>query len=291
MGVRALIMSDLHLELEAEAGLDWFDSLPLMPNESTYDVIILAGDIALGGELNNRYDQLLEYFAGLNKLNKPVLFVNGNHEYYLSYNFGNLGEILSQKLDNHKYNNIHLLDRSTFEYQGITFVGATLWTDFDNKNEEEMEKAKASMSDYDFIAFPSSHGAGPKKIKPKDVYKEHKKDIIYITEQLEVLADKNCVVITHHAPVEHHELSLQLPSAYQSDLSSVISKLKPLAWVHGHIHQSIDKTVVDTRILCNPRGYIAHKRKNSNGDIVEEPARLNPNFKPDFIVNFNIQGK
>jgi len=283
--VRALILSDLHLELASQAGLSWRDIQPPRPEESNYDVIILAGDIALGGELKNRYDDLLEYFGELNKLDKPVLYVSGNHEYYLSYNFGNLGQFLSQKLDSHKYNNIHLLDRSTFEYKGITFIGATLWTDFDNKNEEEMDKAKASMSDYDFIALPSSDGAEPKKIKPKDIYKEHKKDLIYITEQLEKLDTNHCVVITHHAPVKNDDLTLHLPSAYQSDLNKVIKELKPIAWVHGHIHQSIDKTIVDTRIICNPRGYIAHKRKDSTGRVVDVPAKMNPNFKSDFIAN------
>ncbi|MDT0604319.1 metallophosphoesterase [Thalassotalea castellviae] len=300
-GVRALIMSDLHLEYEPWAGVRKpGGSLPLRPPATSFDLIILAGDISTAGDRHHEtnkfvpelYCRLLDYLEELNSYNKPILFVNGNHEYYYSSNFGNLKESLSQRLEAPAYSNIHLLDRSAFEYQGITFIGATLWTDFDNKNKDEMAKAKIKMSDYDVIAPPKPPPDEKHyKITPQNVYDEHYSDLLYITEQLENSSAKNCVVITHHAPVEHHELSLDLPSAYQSDLSSVISKLKPLAWVHGHIHQSIDKTVVDTRILCNPRGYIAHKRKNSNGNIVEEPARLNPNFKPDFIVNFNIQGK
>lgn len=297
-GVRALIMSDLHLEYEAYAAdiekpLAG-DSLPPLPHESTFDVIILAGDIGLAGDRDYKtdkpklmYTRLLKYLAKLNRCNKPILFVIGNHEYYHSSNFENLGEVLSQKLNELGYSNIHLLDRSTFEYRGITFIGATLWTSFNNKSRVEMDKAKANMSDYDVIAFPER-----KKIEPTDVYAAHKQDRDYIDEQLLSMPEKTCVVITHHSPVEHNDVSVYLPSAYQSDLSEIIIKnYKPLAWVHGHIHQSIDKTVIDTRILCNPRGYIAHKYIDELGKTINKPANLNPNFKSDFIVNFNTQGK
>jgi len=41
-------------------------------------------------------------------------------------------------------------------------------------------------------------------------------------------------------------------------------------WVHGHMHDSFDYEIYDTRVACNPRGYA--------------PKTINPEFKPDFVV-------
>jgi len=31
-------------------------------------------------------------------------------------------------------------------------------------------------------------------------------------------------------------------------------------WIHGHTHESFDYMVGDTRIVCNPRGYIGYEQ-------------------------------
>jgi hypothetical protein len=32
-------------------------------------------------------------------------------------------------------------------------------------------------------------------------------------------------------------------------------------WVHGHMHDEFDYVVSETRIVCNPRGYIGHENR------------------------------
>ena len=34
-------------------------------------------------------------------------------------------------------------------------------------------------------------------------------------------------------------------------------------WIHGHTHDACDYMIGDTRVLCNPRGYIGHERDAS----------------------------
>jgi Icc-related predicted phosphoesterase len=40
-----------------------------------------------------------------------------------------------------------------------------------------------------------------------------------------------------------------------SDLTAVIEAGRPDLWVHGHVHESFDYHLSDTRIICNPHGY------------------------------------
>jgi Icc-related predicted phosphoesterase len=76
------------------------------------------------------------------------------------------------------------------------------------------------------------------------------------------------VVVTHHLP---HPLCVAaefkgdlLNPAYVSNLDDLIADNDINVWVHGHTHTNVDFEIHDTRILCNPRGYV--------------PADLNPGY-------------
>ena len=59
-----------------------------------------------------------------------------------------------------------------------------------------------------------------------------------------------------------------LTPAFASDLSRLIEDRGPDLWVHGHVHDSLDYEVGDTRIVCNPRGY----------------GTENPAFDPSLVI-------
>lgn len=286
--VKALVMSDLHLEFEKDANLDWLESLAPLPDSALYDMIILAGDIAFAGMRLDAYEQLFYYFEQLNKVGKPVIFVPGNHEFYHSDNFDDLCEKLNEKLTEKinlsKYSNIRILSRYIFVFDGITFIGATLWTDFDKQNQEEMERAISlkwneekqqeevkGMAEYKVVGTSDGY-----LITPQAVYQEHCEDLAFIQKQLENNDPKKCVVITHHSP-SNKKFGLQwtksIPSAYSSDLDDDILNYQPIAWVHGHIHDSLDYNIGNTRIICNPRGYLTKK--------------INSDFNPNLIIEFS----
>jgi hypothetical protein len=90
----------------------------------------------------------------------------------------------------------------------------------------------------------------------------HKQSRHYIEETVRAHADRPVVVITHMAPThlsinekyKHDPIS---NGAYVSDLSNLILDNPNIkTWVHGHVHDPVDYMVGDTRVLCNPRGYI-----------------------------------
>ena len=48
---------------------------------------------------------------------------------------------------------------------------------------------------------------------------------------------------------------------YHSDLSEfMFSHPQIKLWTHGHTHQKYDYMVGETRVVCNPRGYIGHEQ-------------------------------
>jgi hypothetical protein len=47
---------------------------------------------------------------------------------------------------------------------------------------------------------------------------------------------------------------------YHSDLSEfILDHPEIVLWTHGHTHELFDYTIGDTRIVCNPRGYIGYE--------------------------------
>jgi Icc-related predicted phosphoesterase len=96
--------------------------------------------------------------------------------------------------------------------------------------------------------------------RPEHAIELHKLTKKFLMQSLEEHVGKT-VVVTHMAP---HELSLSksrninLDAAYASNLEDLIFTYQPTLWIHGHIHESRDYRVGETRIVSNPRGYFGH---------------------------------
>lgn len=66
-------------------------------------------------------------------------------------------------------------------------------------------------------------------------------------------------IMTHHAPSrrsvpERFETDALSP-AYASHLDSFVERSGAAAWIHGHIHTSVDYHIGQPRVISNPRGY------------------------------------
>jgi hypothetical protein len=51
--------------------------------------------------------------------------------------------------------------------------------------------------------------------------------------------------------------------AFRSELDGfILSKHDRIKlWVHGHMHNPSDYMIGDTRVVCNPRGYVGHEKR------------------------------
>jgi Icc-related predicted phosphoesterase len=247
--VKIYAISDLHVEFGP-----WIFS-----NTIKADVVILAGDIGVG------MDGLKWAVQHIKDI--PVIYVPGNHEYF-HQNMETLREEMKHFAS--KHTNLHLLDDGVVKIDDVTFVGGTLWTDFELFHNRPMSMVYAlqGMADYEVIMKDRSS-----YLVPADTLALHKNTLELITSTLHDNDGNKTVVVTHHCP---SEMSVSpryrmdnLTPAFASDLSNLIITREPSLWIHGHTHEHFDYTLGNTRVLCTPRGYAHVKYKTKPGRIVE----------------------
>lgn len=258
--MRLLVMSDLHLEFAP------FD----VPLGLKFDAAIFAGDI--WRPLANSLTWLSQLRSSVLQ-GRPVILVPGNHEFYRA-------ELSSARRDGREIADrlgIHLLDPGTITVNGVRFVGATLWSDFNLLGNPIRAKKAAlrGMNDYRRIKFERD-GRG-RHFNPVDSELLHRQDVAFIEQAIGEAFDGPTVVVTHHAPhpgsVMPQFVGDELSPAFASDLTELITKYCPDLWVHGHDHGQHDYLVGRTRILANPAGYPTRGGR-----------RENPLFDPRLII-------
>jgi len=241
------ILNDLHIEFE-----------DFRPPVTDADVVVLAGDIGVGVEGLR--------WAEARFLDKLVIYVPGNHEFY------HHDIVLIDELKAEALGNIHVLNDDQVVIDGVRFLGSILWTDFALFGEADkffaMQTARQQMTDFSII---QNHGH---RFTPEDAIRLHTASRDWLAAMLaEPFAGKT-VVITHHAPssqsVHPRYARDLLTPAFASNLENLMDGDRAALWIHGHMHESFDYEVYDTRVVCNPRGYA--------------PNALNPDFRSDWVV-------
>ncbi len=248
------VLSDLHL---SRGGLD------LPPTDA--DVVVLAGDIA-------RPEPAL---AWARRIDKPVLYVAGNHEFYGGTLAGTRAQLQAQAAGS----NVHVLDDSSLELGGVRFLGSTLWTDFrlfgdGPARDTAVAQALRFMRDFQRIHLD---GERQQVFTPFDAASLFQRHAAWLDHALGQPFEGPTVVITHHAPsalsVEPRFADSPLSACFASRADHLLRADRAALWIHGHMHHSADYRVGATRVVCNPRGY-------ANADGVPE----NPRFDPALVI-------
>jgi len=232
--MRLRILSDLHLEFA-----------PFAAPAADADLVILAGDISTG--LNGFK------WAQTNFPECPVLYVLGNHEFYGQ----KLQKLTEQLKEMAKGTNIQILDNDVFSLGDVTFLGATLWTDFALNGDPVASEvvAQTGMNDYRRIRTLPRYS----RLKPSETRRFHMESRRWLEDQVFSRNGEKIVIVTHHAPSRQ-----SIPPGFQenafnpsfaSDMNPFITESNVKLWIHGHIHSHSDYAVGNTRILANPRGY------------------------------------
>lgn len=228
--MRIYYISDLHLER--------FNFVPKIKNYKHEDkILVLAGDIAttyMDQKIaDGFFNQCYEMFGKDN-----VYYIKGNHEYYKS------------EYDETKV--IRLKDTTR------KIVGCTLWTDFENGSIENMLVCSRGIDDFHLI----------EKHTPLHQYKYFKRDFKFLKKNVK----KDSIVITHHLPsfkcINKLYKDSDINGAFASNLNEFIIDKKPKVWIHGHTHKAVDTKIGDTRIICNPFGYLGRERFMSPTDFL-----------------------
>jgi len=183
----------------------------------------------------------------------PVIYVAGNHEYYL-HALPELTESLKSETPGTR---IQFLENKAVELAGFTFLGCTLWTDFALGGDAEaaMRKAEVLMNDYRLIRFSLES----RVLEARDTARLHRESVAWLADELPRHNPARTIVVTHHAPSPRSEAPYHsrspLRGAFSSDLGALMERSGVALWIHGHTHYNVDYRIGPTRVLTNQRGY------------------------------------
>lgn len=249
------ILSDLHNEIS-----------PYSPHLRSYDadLIILAGDIGAN------VDGIL--WARKTWPDQAIIYIAGNHEFYRGIRL----EILDGLRKTAKESNVIFLENDTVVFDGVRFIGCTLWTDFElfgaDTKQKNMLHAPYGLLDYKMI-FETDKKTNFTPVKSLDL---NAQSVFFLKEELNKSFDGETVVVTHHLPsiksISAKYIDDPLSAGFASNLDHLLGKSE--LWIHGHTHDSFDYRSKGTRVICNPRGYSTYRRPVENF-----------NFKPDLLVD------
>jgi Icc-related predicted phosphoesterase len=290
--MKIAICSDLHLE---------FGDI-LLKNEENADVLILSGDICTAKVFKHKPKEramVLDFFKRCSFQFPHVVYVMGNHEHY-DFDIAKTYSTLKCKLSD--LTNVHLLEKETWEHNDVTFVAGTLWTDMNKGDSLTKWHCGQRMNDFQLISngnrkthhtnkvyAKNTDGSGlhlkddegnsviervdhyekPSRWSVDDSVEDHNKMLDYINI---VTQDKSkCyVTVTHHAPSalsidDRYKGDTLMNGAFHSDLSEfILGRPQIKLWTHGHMHNRSDYIIGETRVVCNPRGYIGYENRANN---------------------------
>lgn len=292
--MKIALASDLHLEfgtisLHNDEGADVLvlsGDIIVEADLTNYDPYYTLGFEYRSNRFHNFFQECSERFP-------HVVYVLGNHEHY-NGDFAKTANSIKEKLSHLK--NVYVLDREMKKIDDTIFVGGTLWTDMNNHDSLTLYHVKGMMNDFRIIKNSNvmrtrkvpvykkkEDGAyefdekgfmiqeswkfkeEPGSFSPENSAEEHVKMKEYIKFCIRENRDSKFVVCGHHAP---SKLSVKpryknddiMNGAYSSDLSEFILDHPEIKlWTHGHTHDQFDYMVGDTRVVCNPRGYIGYE--------------------------------
>jgi len=253
------LVSDLHLEYNHDKDV-YEDPMQYIKPSASY--LILAGDVGslyLYSALRAALERICSHF-------KAVLYVAGNHEYYIQKSNDErlLIDDLSARL--HTLSDIkglYVLDRDSAIVGDICFVGCTLWS-------------KPYMCIPKYIV--RIHGISDTLYETL-----HRNDLNYISNMMDYCRRENLrmVVVTHYSPsfktIENCKSRSKRPTLYATDLHKYIKHPIEM-WCHGHTHNNMDINVGGIPVISNQRGKTSEKINSYLNDrIVTIPKKISHN--------------
>jgi UDP-2,3-diacylglucosamine pyrophosphatase LpxH len=238
-----------------------------------------------------------QFFDHVTKEFPQVVYIMGNHEHYsgdvahteniLRYHldYGNL-HILEKETWTHQghtfiggtlWTDMNRSDPLTLSYtrtamndfrevlnsnrmvvrQVPVYERNPLWTG-DGKNGGQYSKDDTGA----MIRIGYKSKEEPARWTPEDSVLDHDKMLAYVDHVTRDLG--SYIVVGHHCPSELSVAACykgdMLNGAFRSSLDDFIEQRPQIRyWLHGHTHHNFNYWIGETRVVCNPRGYIGHE--------------------------------
>jgi predicted phosphodiesterase len=235
------------------------------------------------------------FFQECSELFPHVIYIAGNHEHY----HGDFKHTLNELKRKLAYlPNVHVLDKEVFKLDGVTFVGSTLWTDMNREDPLTLYHMKDYMNDFRIIKNSNRYVYSnvpvyeydengkvkldenyrqvqigmkkkeqPARFTPEDAVEENKKCFDFIKHCVsEAKEGEKIVVVGHHTPSHQschpryaHD-AIMNGGYHNSYEEYIMDHPQIVLWTHGHTHEKYDYMIGNTRVVCNPRGYLGHEQ-------------------------------
>lgn len=251
--MRISLLSDLHFSVQ-----------PMERPRVEADVVVLAGDLS-------RPAGAIEWAR---PFEQPTIFVAGNHEHYGS----DLATTTRQLRELAQGGSVHVLERDEWHFNGVRFLGCTLWSDHrlnppGATRDAGLKQATTMVRDYSRIRLAPDFDD---RFTPAASQLLFDQSVAWLDARFGEPHPGPTVVVTHFAPsrgsIHPRFADSPLNACFISDLEAQILRWQPALWLHGHVHDSFDYRVGNTRVVANPRGY-------APGGVIE-----NKFFNPELVI-------
>ena len=246
------IASDLHIEYKNNDVPNPLDFIT-----PSADVLILAGDI---GSLY-KIEQLTKFLEALCSYFQVVLYVPGNHEWYVPPEYQPLDwETLEKRMYSveNMIPNLTILNRSSVLIGNICFAGCTLWSQPEGKIPPFIVRIK--------------------DVRTKEYQFKHNEDLEYLKNMMNFCKKNNhkLLVVTHYPPTKKvvntsDRKKKKFHYLYGTDLDYLLDINFVDTWVCGHVHKNFD-------FISEKGCHVVGNQKGKDKDNILD-------YKKDFIVN------
>jgi Icc-related predicted phosphoesterase len=232
------------------------------------DILIIAGDCMEAGHLRRAEhagkdtflaDRYRRFASEEMTKYRHVVYVKGNHEHYHN-TFETTHDWISKILPS----NVHFLENTHVNIDGVYFWGATMWTDMHNGCPITVEAVQNGLNDFKLIRYEHNRqiqNYWTNKFTARCAMREQRNSVHHMLEFLNTHREDTVVIINHHAPSRlsvnpAHAGDYYLNGGYHNHFEDLILDNPQIKlFVHGHMHDPVRYYLGDTLVACNPRGY------------------------------------
>jgi len=224
------VISDLHLE---------FGNIYMIPEfvSGDYDILVIAGDVSDSNSCMRCLHKIDK------EVNKPVLFIPGNHEYYHATK-----TYIDEELKSHQFKNVIVLNDAIIKIDDIVFIGGTAYWNT-GITSYHMRCLTDFTVVYDIMTADAGMQWGRKTMK-------------FFEDSLKKYKDERVICISHNMPsmkcISPEFQKSDINECFANNYDDMIEEYSPEYWICGHTHDSIDMNLYDTKVVCNPYGYHRH---------------------------------